>query len=243
MPQHRFYCPIHLHTEGRVTLPEWVARHALGALRMRHGDPIVLFSGDGSEFHGVLEKAGKHAEARLHTRLHPERESGLDVVLVQGISSNERMDFTLQKAVELGVQRIVPVSMRRSVVRLDAEKRKRRREHWQAVVASACEQCGRNWLPEVAPIEDFADWIRHPAEAGVTRYLLDPEGETRLRELGPPDGPLLLIAGPEGGFDDAERDAALAAGCRPLRLGPRILRTETAAMAALAAMQALWGDL
>jgi 16S rRNA (uracil1498-N3)-methyltransferase len=226
-----------------LTLPDEVARHAVGALRLRSGDPICLFNGDGAEYHGVLEKAGKHAEAMLHSRQQPERESPLQVTLVQGISSGERMDFTLQKAVELGAQSIQPVMMRRSVVRLEPEKRQRRRQHWQAVVVSACEQCGRNHIPTVAPIQEFPDWLRQGTDPAAPRLLLDPEGGQQLRSLAPPVGSLLLIAGPEGGFDPAERDLALASGCLAVRLGPRILRTETAALVALAALQALWGDI
>lgn len=242
MAKPRFYCPMPLRPDTRVVLPDEVARHAVGALRLRHGDAVVLFNGDGHEYHGRLEKAGKHAEVTLLASQQPERESPLGITLVQGISSSERMDFTLQKAVELGVAAIQPVVMRRTIVRLDPEKRGRRRQHWQAVVASACEQCGRNLLPEVAPIQEFTDWLRQAGQDG-SRFLLDPEAGLQPRTLPPPAGPIQLIAGPEGGFDPAERDAALAAGCQPLRLGPRVLRTETAGMVALATLQALWGDI
>lgn len=239
----RFHCPMPLQPDRRITLPDAVARHAVGALRLRNGDPIILFNGDGAEYHGILEKAGKTAEVTLHKRLQPERESSLRITLVQGISSGERMDFTLQKAVELGVHAIQPVVMRRTVVRLEPEKRLRRLQHWQAVAISACEQCGRNRIPSVAPILEFPDWVRQKPAQDETRFLLDPEGGLQMRTLPAPTSSLLLIAGPEGGFDPAERDAAVSAGCQPLRLGPRILRTETAAMVALAALQTLWGDI
>lgn len=245
----RFYCPILLAPGRRVTLPDLVARHALGVLRLRSGDPVILFNGEGGEYAGTLEKAGKHAEVTLSEKRNPERESPLQITLVQGISSGERMDFTLQKAVELGVSAIQPVMMRRSIVRMDHEKRLRRREHWQAVVISACEQCGRNLPPPVAPIEEFPDWLRNHvrtnsnASNSAIQYLLDPEANTRLRDLQPPSNPMFLIAGPEGGFDRSEHEFALSQGVIPLNLGPRILRTETAALAAVAAMQSLWGDL
>jgi len=239
----RFYCPMPLAAGLRVVLPDAVARHAVGALRLRHGDALVLFNGEGGEYHGSLEKVGKHAEAQLSDYREPARESPLTLTLVQGLSTAERMDFTLQKAVELGIAAIQPVQMRRSVVHLDAAKRERRRLHWQGVVAAACEQCGRNYLPTVAPLVEFADWLRGDALAGQAAFILDPGARQPLRDLPPPTTPLLLVVGPEGGFDPAEHAAALAAGCQPLRLGPRVLRTETAAMVAIAALQTLWGDL
>lgn len=237
----RFYCPIPLHPGRIAILPETVSRHALSALRLRAGDNVVLFNGDGDEYPGILEATGRDAKVMVHSRHSVRRESPLRVVLAQGVSSGERMDFTLQKAVELGVDAIQPLMMRRTVVRLEEEKRRRRRLHWQGVVMSACEQCGRAVLPEVEEICAFGDWLNGLA-APATTFLLDPLGALRLRDLPAPRGPITLLAGPEGGLDPAEREAALAAGCLALRLGPRILRTETAALAALAAMQSVWGD-
>ncbi len=242
MPIPRFYCPLPLSAGRQVTLPEAVSRHALNALRLRAGDAVVLFNGNGDEYAGVLDSAARGGSVLLHERREVARESPLNIVLAQGVSSGERMDYTLQKAVELGVAAIRPVMMRRTVVRLEGDKRRRRQAHWQGVVMSACEQSGRAVLPEVAEITDFADWLAQAREAEATRFLLDPQGKARLRDLPPPEGEVLLLAGPEGGFDPVERDAALAAGFTALCLGPRILRTETAAVAALAAMQALWGD-
>jgi 16S rRNA (uracil1498-N3)-methyltransferase len=240
----RFFCDLHLAPGHLVALPDLVARHAVGVLRLRVGEAVTLFNGDGAEYHGVLESAGgKGATVRLVNRAEPARESPLQVLLAQGISSGERMDYTLQKAVELGVSEILPLLMRRTVVRLSDEKAIRRRAHWQGVVNSACEQCGRNLLPPVAEIQEFVAWQRGvSAQSDVLKLLLDPEGDTCLRELPPPTTPILLLAGPEGGFDPSERKLARAAGFRGLRLGPRVLRTETAALAALAALQAVWGD-
>jgi 16S rRNA (uracil1498-N3)-methyltransferase len=244
----RFYCDLNLAPDHVVALPDAVARHAVGVLRLRIGEPVTLFNGDGAEYVGTLESSGgKGATVRLYGRLEPQRESSLRVVLAQGISSGERMDFTLQKAVEMGVAAIQPLLMRRTVVRLSDEKALRRRAHWQGVVHSACEQCGRNHLPQVAEISEFVEWARGfylPPASGVEnlRLLLDPEGDVSLRDLPPPTTPILLLAGPEGGFDPAERKLAYSAGFHGLRLGPRILRTETAALAAMAAMQAVWGD-
>lgn len=237
----RFYCPMPLPPGRRVALPDDVARHAVGVLRLRDGDDIILFNGDGTECVGQLHKSSKGAEVQLKLACAPQRESPLDITLVQGVSSGERMDYTLQKAVELGVTAIQPVMMKRTIVRLDDEKRIKRRQHWEGVAISACEQCGRNHIPPVAPILDFYDWLK--TDGPVRSFLLDPEASQRIRDLAAPAGPIRLLAGPEGGFDPAERDAALRAGCERLSLGPRILRTETAALAALAAMQSRWGDL
>lgn len=238
----RFHCPVPLASGERLILPDAVARHAMAALRLRTGDTVILFNGDGVEYLATLHRDGKRVVALPGERRTPERESPLEITLAQGISSGERMDYTLQKAVELGVTHIQPVLMRRTVARLDSDKRQRRQQHWQAVAISACEQCGRNRIPEVAPILDFEDWVVRPRPAGVD-YMLDPEGMLRLHARPAPEGRVCLLAGPEGGFDPAEREIARARGFQPLRLGPRILRTETAAVAALAAFQALWGDL
>ncbi len=240
----RFYCDLPLAVGRLIELPADTARHAIGALRLRAGEMVRLFNGDGAEYAGTLEVQGKGAAVRLISRAEPQRESNLHITLAQGISSGERMDLTLQKSVELGVAAIQPLFMRRSVVKLSGDKAERRLHHWQGIVVSACEQCGRNVIPPVSAIEEFMPWLqqaRNQADA-PQRYLLDPEAETSLRDLPAPHGPILLLAGPEGGFDPAERKAAVAAGCQRIRLGPRILRTETAALAALAALQAIWGD-
>jgi 16S rRNA (uracil1498-N3)-methyltransferase len=243
MPIPRFYCAMPLPPGRQVALPHAVARHAVGVLRLRDGDDVILFNGDGGECLGQLLRTGKGAEVMLKATCAPERESPLSITLVQGVSSGERMDYTLQKAVELGVTRIQPVMMKRTIVRLDDEKRVRRRQHWQGVVISACEQCGRNHIPEVAPILDVPEWLGCDGAKTGVRLLLDPEAQARLRDLPLPTEPVTLLAGPEGGFDPAERDAVRRLGFLPLSLGPRILRTETAAMTALAVIQGLWGDI
>lgn len=239
----RFHCDLPLAPGRQIELPVEAARHAVGALRLRDGDGITLFNGDGAEYPGILELRGKVAFARITDRAEPERESPLHITLAQGISSGERMDLTLQKAVELGISAIRPLMMRRTVVRLGGEKVEKRLRHWRGVVIAACEQCGRNQVPPVGDIQESLTWLKSPEVRDTpNRFLLDPEGDVGLGGLAPPQGPVLLLAGPEGGFDPVERKAALAAGFRRLRLGTRILRTETAALAALAAMQACWGD-
>lgn len=236
---HRFHCSLPLAVGQLVALPDPVARHAVGVLRLRGGQAVTLFNGDGREYAGVLELRGKGAAVLLRGEGAPQRESPLRVVLAQGISSGERMDLTIQKSVELGVAAIQPLVMRRTIVKLSGDKLERRRAHWQAVAISACEQCGRNLVPEVAPILEFSAWLKEWDGAGL---LLDPEAPAVLGDLAAPSGPLTLLAGPEGGFDAPERAAAGRAGFQAVRLGPRILRTETAALAALAALQTLWGD-
>lgn len=240
----RFFCDLPLAVGRLIELPAETARHAIGALRLRAGETVTLFNGDGAEYAGTLEQQGKGGAVRLTEQTEPQRESNLHITLAQGISSGERMDLTLQKSVELGVAAIQPLFMRRSVVKLSGEKAGRRLQHWQGIVVSACEQCGRNVIPPVAEIQSFLPWLQQTQNApeAMQRYLLDPEAEASLRDLPVPNGRILLLAGPEGGFDPAERRAAVAAGCQRIRLGPRILRTETAALAAIAAMQAVWGD-
>jgi len=170
------------------------------------------------------------------------RESPLAVTLVQAVSSGERMDYTIQKAVELGVAAVQPLLTERSIVRLDGERRARRVAHWQAVAVAACEQCGRNVVPPVLPVVPLPDWLAGQTVASGVRLLLSPAGRSRLADLERPAAPLHLLAGPEGGWSAGEEALAVDAGFVAVRLGPRVLRTETAALAALAAMQVLWGD-
>ncbi|MBN8766335.1 MAG: 16S rRNA (uracil(1498)-N(3))-methyltransferase [Thiobacillus sp.] len=237
----RFYLDQPLAAGARFNLPAGPARHAVRALRLTADDAITLFNGQGGEYAARIEHAQKDEVAvRVTGFAGIERESRLRVMLAQGISSGERMDYTLQKAVELGVAAIQPISARRSVVKLAGERADKRVAHWQGVVTSACEQCGRNRVPTVAAPLTLANWLgRH--EAGRLLFL-SPTAATRLADLPSPAIQDWLIAGPEGGFEADETAALHAAGAVPVRLGPRVLRTETAALAALAAMQTLWGD-
>ena len=241
MPVPRFYLDQPLAPGARFSLPPGPARHAARALRLAEGDAITLFNGRGGEFAARIERIHKDEVAVAITGFADiERESRLRVMLAQGISSGERMDYTLQKAVELGVAAIQPISAKRSVVKLTAERADKRVAHWQGVVASACEQCGRNQVPVVAPPLPLAPWLGHQKNGRL--LFLSPLAEARLADLPPPETPDWLVAGPEGGFEADEIAALHAAGAIPVRLGPRVLRTETAALAALAAMQTLWGD-
>jgi 16S rRNA (uracil1498-N3)-methyltransferase len=228
-----------------LALPAAQSHHAGEVLRRKAGDRVTLFNGDGAEYGAVITRIERgRVYARVECAQAVSREAPLAVALVQGISRGERMDYTVQKAVELGVVRIDPVLTRRGVVRLDPPRARQKASHWQAVAVGACAQCGRNRVPEVAAVSTLAEWFaRRPAAPGAgPRVLLDAEGEHCLRELPRSEGAVTLLAGPEGGLTPEERAAALRAGFVGVRLGPRILRTETAALAALAAMQALWGD-
>ena len=241
----RFFCPAALAVDTRVELPENAARHACRVLRLRVGDELVLFDGRGGDY---LARIAELERARVCVDVlrwrERECEAPIRITLVQAMQSGEKMDMTVQKAVELGVTRIVPVVSRRSVVRLEGERAQRRVEHWRGVVVAACEQCGRNRIPEVAALSGLDRWLAQPAAEGVLRLMLAPGAACTLASLTPPRpaGEVELLIGAEGGFAPDEVESAQAAGYRALRLGPRILRTETAGLAALAAIQCLWGD-
>ncbi|MDR1889143.1 MAG: 16S rRNA (uracil(1498)-N(3))-methyltransferase [Zoogloeaceae bacterium] len=247
----RFFCALPLADGIDIDLPDSVARHAAQVLRLPPGAKIVLFNGEGGEYPAWLDITGRaKARARLGVRRGIERESPLSVTLAQAMQAADKMDFTLQKAVELGVTAFQPLASRRSVTRLAGERLQKRENHWRAVAISACEQCGRNRLPMLLPFAGLEDWLAeaHP-EGGrkSLKLMLAPEGATTLAALtdgGRMSGEknITLLIGAEGGFDPAEIAAATRAGFISVRLGPRILRTETAGVAALAALQSLWGD-
>lgn len=239
----RFYHPGPLAVQGEVALAPDAAHHASRVLRLKAGDAVVLFNGEGGEYTGAIARIDKQAvSVCVEDWIDIEREPPLDVTLVQAVSSADKMDLVLQKAVELGVRRIVVVQSARGVVRLDAARARKRLERWRQIIVGACEQCGRNRVPLLAPeVASLRDWL--PAlEEGTRRWLLSPDADQSLRQTERPQGEIQLLIGPEGGFTDDEYRAARAEGFTPIRLGPRVLRTETAALAALSAMQALWGD-
>ena len=241
MTHPRFYCREALAPGAHIDLPEPVARHAVRVLRLSTGAEIVLFDGRGGEYEARIERIEKdRVVVALGVWHDVERESGLRVTLVQAVQAGEKMDYTVQKAVELGVSHIVPVDSRRSVIRLSGERAARRVAHWQGVAAAACEQCGRNQVPQLAPLEKLESWLARPAD-GALRLILAPDAEQALVDLVPTEN-LQLLIGAEGGLDPQELVAARQVGFMAVRMGPRILRTETAGLAALAAVQALWGD-
>jgi 16S rRNA (uracil1498-N3)-methyltransferase len=237
----RFHCPHKLHAGQALDLPAGAAHHAARVLRLRVGGTVTLFNGEGGEYAAVIDAIDRErVRVTVERHMPLERESPLKVTLVQGVSARERMDIAIQKAVELGVERIAPVMTERSIVRLSGERADNRVHHWQQVVVAACEQCGRNRVPIVDKLVPFVTWLDNAA-AGA-RWMLLPDAEHALRALHEPTGPIELLVGPEGGFTEGEITAAVNAGFTPIRLGPRVLRTETAAPALLAAVQALWGD-
>ena len=203
---------------------------------------MVLFDGRGGQYPATIERIERdRVYAELGAWEDIECESPLAITLVQALQAGDKMDFTIQKAVELGVRDIVPVESRRSVLKLAGERAAKRVAHWQGVAASACEQCGRNQVPVVAPLEKLENWLARPATAPL-RLMLAPDAEDTLLSI-PPAKEVQLLIGAEGGLDPQEMIAARQSGFRAVRMGPRVLRTETAGLAALAVLQALWGDL
>jgi len=244
MRQNREYIDAPLAVGARVELPEAAAAHLLRVLRLGVGDGCVLFNGDGFDYDCRLTAAGKRGgEAEVLAARPVDSESALRIVLLQGVARGEKMDWILQKATELGVAAFVPVNSERSEVRLDAERARKRLAHWQGVVASACGQSGRAVVPPVAAPASLADAVGAlPADA--LKLTLDPMADSAVRGLVDPGGRSIVVAiGPEGGWSPRDRATLAGAGFEGLRLGPRILRTETAGIAAISALQAAFGDL
>ena len=228
---------------ARIEISGEAAHHAARVLRLAPGDAVTLFDGRGGEHAAAVAEVRRgEVVVAVGARRDVEAESPLAVTLVQGLSSAEHMDTTVQKSVELGVAVIQPILAERSVVRLSAERAQSRLAHWRRIAVSACEQCGRNRLPDVRAPVALRDYCARP-DAPSVRLLLSAQAQARLRDALPPAERSLVIAvGPEAGFSAAEEAMLVAAGFRPVRLGPRVLRTETAAPAALAALNALAGD-
>lgn len=242
MSRHRIFSEQALRAGHTVRLHGPAAAHISRVLRLRTGDEVVVFDGSGRDFEGRISALGRES---VSIDVGPGREvateSPADITLLQGICRGARMDTVLQKSTELGVRRIVPIATERSVVRLDEERRERREDHWQRIVTSACEQCGRSRVPEVAMAQPLAQAL--DADLGHTRLLLDPQASDGLGTLELRGQSIALLVGPEGGLTSAEQRHALERGFRAVRLGPRVLRTETAPLAALALLQFLAGDL
>lgn len=241
MASPRIFCDVRLGPGAQFPLPQDASNHVGRALRLRAGDALVVFDGSGGEYEAVIQRIDRgRVEVKTGAFKDAGPESPLDVGLVQGLPEADKMDWILQKSVELGVAWIQPVVCERSVVRLSGERAARRESHWQRVVIAACEQCGRNRVPELRPTLAFRDWAARQTQAA--RWVLAPGAGEPLALREAPAGPVELLAGPEGGLSERELDITATLGFETLSLGPRVLRSETAPLAALAAMQALWGD-
>jgi 16S rRNA (uracil1498-N3)-methyltransferase len=229
----RLHCPVPLREGEVLDLPESAARH-VQVLRLQPGGEVTLFDGTGGEWSATVERMGRSDVAvRVGSHSGVEREPGVAVHLALGVPANERMDWLVEKAAELGVASLQPLVTERSVLRLSGDRARKKQAHWQAIAAAACEQCGGNRVPVVHPLADFADWT--PPD-GLAKRMLSLHAEARPLLGARLDAPLLLLSGPEGGLSPREQERALAAGFEPVTLGPRVLRAETAPLAALAAI-------
>lgn len=237
----RFYVDFALSPDSVVELPDNVVRH-LNVLRVKNTEEIVLFNGNGKAYPAlpeVLEK--RRASLRILREEATDNESPLNITLVQAVSAAERMDFTLQKSVELGVAEIRPIISERCVVRLSGERAEKRVARWQEIVVSACEQSGRNIVPKVLPLTTYAQALQQlPQE--TAKLLMSLNRAQKLSDVRPQSGKVVFMVGPEGGWTEKEEQQAFDAGFQSVTLGKRVLRTETASLAAIAAMQTLWGD-
>jgi 16S rRNA (uracil1498-N3)-methyltransferase len=235
-----------------VELPAETASHLARVLRARSGDELILFNGDGREFNGAIETVrGSRVSASVGDGRPVDRESPLAITLVQCVPRGDRMDFIVQKATELGVARIVPVLSQRSVVRLDKSQAESKAVHWRAVAVSACEQCGRNRLPAIEAAQPLLNYLGESSPGTGPRLVLEPESAPQMSTLAPGPGGAAdaamtsaeIAIGPEGGFASEELEAFRVAGFSQVGLGPRVLRTETAAIAAVVWLQARLGDM
>jgi 16S rRNA (uracil1498-N3)-methyltransferase len=244
----RFFCPGPLIPGATVDLPEALAHH-LHVVRQQPGAELVLFNGEGGQYRATLAELGKkRASALVVAHEAVEVELPYAVTLAQALPEASKMDWIIEKAVELGVAAIEPLAAQRCVVRLSGERAEKRHAHWQGVIVAASEQSGRNRLAQLAAVEDFGRWLARPpaGPSGETRrILLSPRASESLAGWARARAPqaVTLMVGPEGGFSQAEEDAALAQGALALSMGPRVLRTETAALAAMAALNGTWGGM
>ncbi|MER0202353.1 MAG: 16S rRNA (uracil(1498)-N(3))-methyltransferase [Nitrosomonas sp.] len=244
----RFYHPEEITAGTIIELSAENKHHAARVLRLKEGDALTLFNGQGGEFSAHITSITKSSTTVRVDAYHAiDRESPLSIELAQAVCVNEKMDWIIQKAVELGVTRIQPVTTARSIVHLSGERADKRQQHWQKIVISACEQCGRNYVPQVLPLISLPEWLSRKKSGQSPRdvcFMLSTTATQSLKEIPKPpaDANLALVIGPEGGFTPEEEVVVLHTGFVPVRLGKRILRTESAALTAIAALQTLWGD-
>jgi 16S rRNA (uracil1498-N3)-methyltransferase len=239
----RIFQPISLYPGEKVTLDSSASHHLVNVLRVKEEESITIFNGQGGEYRALISVISKKkVEVEIKEFVSRDVESSLSLHLAQGISRGEKMDLTIQKAVELGVKKIIPLFTERSTVKLDAERREKRMQHWRSIVISACEQSGRNHIPEFLPLDTLDHAL--PTFQQTWRFILSPHEGKSLKHLPiQSNDQLLLLVGPEGGFSKKEMTKVLNQGFIPLNLGPRVLRTETAGLAALTALQCMFGDM
>ncbi|MFH0934697.1 MAG: 16S rRNA (uracil(1498)-N(3))-methyltransferase [Pseudomonadota bacterium] len=239
----RFYCPPPLPRNAHAELPPDAAHHASRVLRLRVGDAVQIFDGLGNALDATINAInGKRVLLGNLQTCMGQQESGLQIMLAQAMCTGDKMDWVVQKATELGAAGIVPVQTQRSVAKLTGSRADKRTEHWRNVTVSACEQCGRNTLPQLHAPQDLGDWLNEQHNVPGAKFILLPGGASNLHSQPRPQGQVTLLIGPEGGFTADEANVAQQAGFAPILLGPRVLRTETAAIAGIAALQTLWGD-
>ncbi len=245
MTRSRVFQAIPLQKGEEVTLTLAASHHIARVLRARTGDQLTLFNGQGGEYLATIIKVDKkQVTVQLIAYLPKETESPIAISLAQGISRGEKMDYIIQKSVELGVKTLVPIVAERTQVRLNAERSQKRMQHWQSIIESACEQCGRNQLPVLAPPIASYQWLQSGSSIGSLRLVLSPYAKQTLRTLAlPSNAQVSVLIGPEGGLSEQEIALANQQGFISLSLGPRILRTETAAIAAISAIQTHFGDM
>ena len=239
----RFYCPVTLPSSGLFELPPDAAHHAIRVLRLRVGDALQVFDGAGHACDASISAiSGKRVDINILRTCPAQATAPLHIVLAQAMSSSEKMDWVVQKATELGATEIQPVQTQRSVAKLSGERAEKRTEHWRGVMVAACEQSGRNELMQVhAPLE-LSHWLASQRTTEGSKFILLPDGAAALHSQAKPQGTVTLLIGPEGGFSADEALLAKQSGFHPVLLGPRVLRTETAALAGITALQTLWGE-
>jgi 16S rRNA (uracil1498-N3)-methyltransferase len=243
MSTSRLFSPLQLRANTELSLGSEQARYVGRVLRLRSGDALTVFDGSGGEYPATIGTITKQ-ELNLSVGEHISRsaESPLRIRLVQGISRGERMDIVVQKATELGVQRISPVLTDFSVVKLEPDRAAKRRDHWQKIAQSACEQCRRNIVPAIDAPQSLLEWFGDNTGSDKPQLILRADARDSMPAIDMPGSDLTILIGPEGGFSEAEYERATVAGLKAVRLGPRIMRTETAALAAISIAQATWGD-
>jgi 16S rRNA (uracil1498-N3)-methyltransferase len=241
----RIYQPVPLAVGGSLSLDAQAAVHVVRVLRLKQEDQIIVFNGEGGEYSGVIAEVSKREVSIKLLEFHdPKNESPISICLLQGVSRGERMDYTLQKAVELGVNEIYPVLTKHTTVHLNSERKEKRRSHWQGVVNSACEQCGRNTIPEVHAVETLFNCLSQLSIGKDDLFLVLNHRSVQTLASISKEQParVTLVVGPEGGFAEEEIDELQRQGFISVILGPRVLRTETAALAAISVIQSIWGD-